>query len=127
MLKGAGVDMSKISIEDINKALKLREEALLNSRKRFSYLQPVTERAEIIYDIDKGTKVGYIDLRKPFSYNGGRFTDEAWNFYITNPKNRGLRVGMVENLSKTTPNAYSKTYKGVQERLTNSAIDVAHQ
>jgi len=29
MLKSAGVDMSKIDISDINKALKLREDALI--------------------------------------------------------------------------------------------------
>lgn len=66
-------------------------------------------------------------MRKPELFNNGRFDDKAWEVYSNNPKNKGLRVGMIENMSKTTPNAYSRTYKGIQERLTNSAIDVAHQ
>lgn len=46
--------MSKVSIDDINKALQLREDLLFKSGKRFSYHQPVTERSQIIYDVDKG-------------------------------------------------------------------------
>ena len=126
MLKSAGVDMSKIDISDINKALKLREDALIQSGKSFSYQQPVTTNSEIIYSIDNGVKTGYIDLRKPFQ-DGSIFSKEAWEAYISNPRKQGLGVGMVENSSQIHPELYNKQYKGIQERLTNSAIDVAKE
>lgn len=127
MLKKAGVDMNKIGIEDINKALQLREEALLSSGKSFSYQQPVTPTSEIIYSIDDGVKTGFIDLRKPFLTNDRGFASDVWESYKNNPRKKGLGVGMVENYTQTVPNKYSRIIKGIQERLTNSAIDVAKQ
>lgn len=126
-LKSAGVNMDKIGIEDIDKALQLREEALLSSGKSFSYQQPVTRNSEIIYSIDNGMKTGYIDLRKPFLTNDRGFAQEAWEAYKNNPRKKGLGIGMVKNSTQTAPNKYTKQYKGIQERLTNSAIDVAKQ
>ena len=125
-LKDAGVDMSKISIKDINKALQLREQQLIQSGKSFSYQQPVTNNSEIIYSIDNGVKTGYIDLRKPFQ-DGSMFSPEAWEAYINNPRKQGLGIGMVENSTQTHPELYNTPIKGIQERLTNSAIDVSKQ
>lgn len=127
MLKSSGVDMSKISLEDINKALSLRKQQLLQSGKRFSYHSPVTERSGIIHDIDKGQEIGRIEFTKPFQFNDGQFDPEIWEIYSSTPRNKGLRVSMVENLSQKDPTQYSKQYKGLQERLTNSLIDVAKQ
>lgn len=125
MLEKNGVDMSKIDIKDIDKALELREKTLFSSGKRFSYQQPVTHNTQLIQDIDNGIEVGYIDLRNPYLINTKNFSDEVWKIYSSNPRNKGLRIGMVENTAKTKK--LGKIYNGEQERLTNSAIQVAKQ
>lgn len=126
MLEQSGVDMSKIGIEDINKALELREQQLFASGKRFSYQEPVTHNTEIIRDIDNGQEVAYIGLRKPYLTNDKGFAEDAWIQYSSNPRNKGLKIDMVENLSQTKP-GFNKTYHEEQERLTNSAIQVGKQ
>lgn len=125
-LKGAGIDMDKISLKDIRTALKLREQELMSSGKSFSYQQPVTSRAEIIHSVDNGAKTGYISLVKPFQ-SGENFNQEMWEQYISNPRKHGLGISMVENSTQVHPEQYNEIQHGIQERLTNSAIDVAKQ
>lgn len=55
------------------------------------------------------------------------FSPEAWEAYINNPRKQGLGIGMVENSTQTHPELYNTPIKGIQERLTNSAIDVSKQ
>ena len=126
MLEQSGIDMSKIGIEDINKALELREQQLFSSGKRFSYQEPVTHNTELIWDVDNGEKIAYIDLRKPYLTNDKGFAEDAWVQYSSNPRNKGLKIGMVENMSQTKP-GFNKVYHGEQERLTNSAIQVGKE
>lgn len=121
MLEQSGIDMSKIGIEDINKALELREQQLFSSGKRFSYQEPVTHNTELIRDIDNGQEIAYIGLKKPYLTNDKDFVEDAWVQYSSNPRNKGLKIDMVENLSQTKP-GFNKIYHGEQERLTNSAI-----
>lgn len=79
----------------------------------------------MIFSVDGGKPTGSIELQMPFKSNDYGFSKERWEEYINEPRNRGLRVGMVENYSTTDPYSHPTPYKGIQERLTNSAIELA--
>ena len=79
-----------------------------------------------LHSVDNGSKTGYISLVKPFQ-SGENFNQEAWEQYISNPRKHGLGVSMVENSTQIHPEQYNEIQHGIQERLTNSAIDVAKQ
>lgn len=122
--KEAGVDVSRLTSRDLEQLLKIRRKELFNTAPgRFSMVEPYPngKRAQTIWDMDKSNQeepIGYINLISPLGSEG---MDAArYNKYIKDLKNQGLSIGMVENTS-------NGKFKGVQERMLNSSIQVAHQ
>lgn len=100
-----GIDLSRLSMEDLTEALKLREKEIISSApERYTYAQAegVPSPSYTLLDYMNGNKVG----RTPV-----RFEDDG-----------NVHIEMTRNLTQRTKDPVHK----VEERGLNSAINLAH-
>lgn len=111
----AGVDLSKISKDDVQKAIKLRKEEIENSafntmNDRYTLVNHQNlfdnNKRYLLSDVLNGEKVGQVSFKT---------------------KNDGaLHIGKISNLTENVKEGIPATVHGTYERLLNSGINVAH-